>query len=469
MALDMADIAGIPVDNLTANDVANMDTQKVLDFVWLLISKTLESEEVLSEKLSKLLPEGAPALGPADLSSKFADGKLFAQMIAKENSTLINADSTGGESLAGDALYQLTQHYKMRRVLDASDLQANDLKSMRVFLPFVLEAISGRTSEVIVEAPVVAKPKAAPVVVVPKSNDNNAEKVVAYTPTHSSATAEEQQVEHTHATSKLRAFSQDIGVEHPGKSFTIVETDGRTEEGAGVCSVCGDARGDGKCFKLGADDYVHSRCFSCGECRKDFKTGVFYENEKNQLVCATHYFLEKGVLCGSCDLPITEYFVACCEKRFHEKCYKCHGSCRQVLTTEKHFNVGGKPYCGECNAETQGIVCKRCRKGVEEPRKELDALWHANCFTCDRCQKGFGAGDTPEENNGFPYHSECLKSMQESLSPTGGAYAKPAQSAKAAAMALKRRSVNNRPRPRTSSRSRNSGAGPTMAEEGSAN
>ncbi len=78
-----------------------------------------------------------------------------------------------------------------------------------------------------------------------------------------------------------------------------------------------------------------------------------------------------------------------------------------------------------------------------EPVRALDALWCPTCFVCERCSKPLGSDVS--ESAGWPYHAECLKAQETAATaaPSGGAYAKPAQSAAARAKALKnRRSVN---------------------------
>lgn len=88
-------------------------------------------------------------------------------------------------------------------------------------------------------------------------------------------------------------------------------------------------------------------------------------------------------------------------------------------------------------------LAQKCKRGCVEPVHALDALWCPTCFVCERCNKPLS--DDVTESAGWPYHGECLKAQEaaSAAAPSGGAYAKPAQSAAARAKALKsRRSVN---------------------------
>ena len=179
---------------------------------------------------------------------------------------------------------------------------------------------------------------------------------------------------------------------------------------------------------------------------------LFFSSILSLKVCPRHYFEEKNELCKSCDAAITDTYVAACGGKFHEQHWRCHGSCEQSFKDDSsYFDMGGLPFCADCKAYAEGKVCFRCKRGVADGgRTEMDKLWHENCFQCGKCAKAFGAGEAFEENLSAPYHKDCLKALEDSSSPSGGSYAKPAsQSAASRAMALKRRS-KQRVRPRTS-------------------
>jgi hypothetical protein len=247
---------------------------------------------------------------------------------------------------------------------------------------------------------------------------------------------------------------------HRGTPFATVEVGGHNVESTSKCEVCATDLGAGKCFKFvlggGAPEFVHSRCFNCAVCRKDFVEGVFYLNAKNQLVCARDKMQEEGVVCRRCDAPIVDYYVEACGSRLHEKCFTCK-ECKTPLAGKELFELGGSglPSCAACKCAAEGQVCRRCRKGVEHPENHLGHLWHAACFTCDRCMKPFSPDNPSIAEGESPLHAACAKAATDALSPQGAAYAKPAQSAAARAKDLKRRSTNKRA----------SGAAPVPATE----
>ena len=479
MALDMADMVGIDCGGITAEDIINLDADKVLAFVWTLISRTLVPLTNLIEQVSLLFPNDPNCVTQENVFSVWKDGHLFAELVDQKKKGLINAKAPTGSDLCDNALYLMQTHFDFKSCFDAADLkilaEIEDEPSMRVFLPFLIEAMSGRVASaaITVAEPILNTPK---ITISQTSTSATApEATVAYTRSHTDVTAEEHSVQQAVAVSKL-AFSRDITKEFPGNQFSSVEIDGRSTEGASNCDVCANELGDGRCFKFvldGKTEFVHSRCFSCGaaDCRRDFTTGVFYLSAKGYLACPMHYFDEMGQLCASCKTPIENLYVSACgESKFHEQHWKCHGRCGQAFKDDVSYHeVNGLPFCSSCKAYSEGTICARCQKGIaDESRSEMDKLWHASCFSCSKCNQVIASGDPFEPHGGGPMHATCLAEMQDASSPTGGAYAKPAQSAAARAMALKRRSRQN-VRPRTRSRTSQTLLSPEEAEEAEPN
>lgn len=268
-------------------------------------------------------------------------------MIDKKKPGLINPaglDPSRGVDNVGNALHLLETHFGMPHVIDAVDVCTNpDAKAMATFLPFVVEALDGplfsshrenpvfsRTSAVEPSsgggsssgshgghAPQRLSPRAEPSYVAPRSSS----------PPPAAAGVARSFVGGAGGgsvparTTPLRNFSAAVNAKYPGTSFEGVNVDGKSSEGALPCHQCGGAMGSGRAFKFflpGAGaQYVHSRCFSCSVCARDFTNGFFYLRD-NKLLCTPHYMEQEGVVCKSCSEPIVDFFVNALDAKFHE-------------------------------------------------------------------------------------------------------------------------------------------------------
>ena len=112
MAIDLLEVADLDIKNIpSVEDILNLDGEKVVDFTWELISRTLAPVDEVLRDLKAILPPDAPVITEDNMCSVWADGRLLAQMVNnKKKSGLINVDA-GGENLLGDALYLISEHF----------------------------------------------------------------------------------------------------------------------------------------------------------------------------------------------------------------------------------------------------------------------------------------------------------------------------------------------------------------------
>ncbi len=440
LALDTADES-----ELTVADIEKLNVRPLIEFYWKLVSRTLEDPASLRARLGALVGE------PETPVAGWADGQLLAKAIGRKRDGLLKGSAAPGEQLLADGLFLLeTQFALPPRTLEARDLQTEDERVLRLLLPFVADAFGGHAPAPAPAAVAAEKTPPKPKITIERSSA--AEPAATFSsPERRSVHAVEKAVEVVKGSAKL-ANSKSVLELHRGISYSSVEIGGQNVESTAKCEVCAHELGAGKCFKFAIDgkpEFVHSRCFTCGICRKDFSAGIFFLNAKNSLVCVKDKMHEEGVVCKSCDNPIVDYYVEACGSRLHEspKCFACQ-SCKTPLAGKEFYQLRGSalPSCGACKCAAEGQVCRRCGKGVEHPVSQLGNQWHAECLSCDRCHRGFTADNPCVSEGESPMHVACAKAAVDSLSPSGAAYAKPAQSAAARAKDLKRRSLNNRPR-----------------------
>ena len=449
LALDTADACGMAgADQIEPEEIHDMNTKAVLEFIATLVEHQSVPEAKLTARLSELA--GASV---ANLTTAWSDGLLLAKMIDRKRDKLINPetlDTSVGEKNVGDALYLLETHFKLpKKILTASDIvQTPDQRAMRVFLTFVADAISGENTvgAGIDDGPrVFSSPSASavstPVKAATSSVVHSTTSPVSYASPVSYTSPSVYQTTSTTSTTAavaaprpsasgasvatrstpLKNFSQAISSKYPGIKFDAINVDGRSAEGQSPCQQCGGALGDGRCFRFRIPDrgvqLVHSRCFDCAVCRKDFVQGFFYmSDDATQLLCTPHYMETKGETCKSCSEPICDFFVSAIEGKFHETCFKCHGPCGKQFDEPKFFEgPGAMPFCPTCFAASEGRVCKRCGLGVPSPIKALDSFWHDSCFACGICQKPIDASFVARED--MPYHSACLDKESAGSAP----------------------------------------------------
>jgi hypothetical protein len=267
-------------------------------------------------------------------------------MIDKKKSGLINPaslDASRGVDNVGNALHLLETHFKMPHVMDAADIANNaDAKAMATFLPFVVEALDGplysahQDRAVFSRASGVSEPSVNVGSHSSSSSSHHAEPSHAlshassYTPSYASSAAVASAPAPRYVsgggsvaarTTPLRNFSAAVTAKYPGTSFEGVNVDGKSAEGQLPCQQCGGQIGSGRAFKFfqpGAGaQFVHSRCFSCSTCQRDFTNNVFYL-QQNKLLCTTHFMEAEGVVCKSCNEPIVDFFVNALDGKFHE-------------------------------------------------------------------------------------------------------------------------------------------------------
>ncbi len=423
LALDTCESCGVTV-TCSPQDFLDMNTKPILGFVWSLIAKEQgasaggsgSADDALCEKLSALAG-GAPV---PNLTTAFSDGILLAKMVDKKRPGLINPsalDASKGADNVGNALHLLETHFKMPHVVDASDIAVNpDSKVMATFLPFVIEALEGTPAvgrggqddgpRVFARSSAASVPSAASHSTSPPPSRPA---YVSSAPSPAAGPAARGAGGGGGAPVAVRTtpvldFSSSVIAKYPGVSFTAVNVDGRSAQGAIPCHQCHSEMGNGRAFKFFlpgvGQQYVHSRCFSCFECRRDFVQGVFYIGQGDKLLCTPHFMHEQGIVCASCSEPIVDFFVNALEKKFHESCFSCHGPCKKPFKEAKFFaSPDGFPFCPECNAAAAGRVCRRCGKGVPAPIKAMDAFWHEQVMPT--CGKTTFCGST----NVFPLSS----------------------------------------------------------------
>lgn len=464
LALDTAEAAGVRLESVGPQDFMDMNTKMVLGFIWTMITKYGVGGSQGSDELRQTLSRLAGGAPVANLTTAFSDGVLFAKMVDQKKKGLINPDSLDASRKVdnvGNALYLMEQHFGLAHVLDASDIANNpDEKAMAAFLPTVVEALEGRAfaaspahddhapkvfsraSTNATDAHVITSPPRNTATTPTRSTSTSAmpgasiapspsrgghvptqsylgRGAGAGAPVNSSAPSGGAGRPPTGVrTTPLLDFSTAVASKYPGIPFTAVNVDGRSQEGLIPCQQCGGELGNGRCFKFtnaGATQYIHSRCFDCSVCRKDFITGQFYLSPQGKLQCSQHYMEEQGVVCKSCGEAIADFFVTALDAKFHEGCFNCHGSCRQPFKEPKFFNQNGLPFCAVCSAAAQGRVCHRCHRGVPNPVKAMDVFWCEEHFSCEACNKVITGNYV--ELDGWPYHSECANAPRSSAPP----------------------------------------------------
>ncbi len=266
-------------------------------------------------------------------------------MVDKKKSGLINPssmDPSRGVDNVGNALHLLETHFKMPHVMDASDIANNaDAKAMATFLPFVVEALDGPMFSAHQERAVFSRAsESSPSSHTPAASNTPASAPASSyhaesSPSHYSASSAPNYVSAPAPapryvggggsvparTTPLRNFSASITAKYPGTKFEGVNVDGKSADGQAACQQCGGQIGSGRAFKFfvpgSGAQLVHSRCFSCSSCQRDFTNGVFYLQE-NKLLCTVHFMEAEGVVCKSCSEPIVDFFVNALDAKFHE-------------------------------------------------------------------------------------------------------------------------------------------------------
>eukprot|EP00121_Abeoforma_whisleri_P007628 Awhi_evm1s6969 len=83
-------------------------------------------------------------------------------------------------------------------------------------------------------------------------------------------------------------------------------------------------------------------------CKKGFGNAAFYEYE-NKPYCHQHWCEAKGMLCQSCQKPITGKFVtASGNRRYHVEHFVC-AFCRKQLSQVASRERENKFYCQPCH------------------------------------------------------------------------------------------------------------------------
>uniref|UniRef100_A0A7S4II81 LIM zinc-binding domain-containing protein n=2 Tax=Vannella robusta TaxID=1487602 RepID=A0A7S4II81_9EUKA len=108
-------------------------------------------------------------------------------------------------------------------------------------------------------------------------------------------------------------------------------------------------------------------------------------------------------------------------RRFHARCYYCHGCKKQFevptqenAKTNQPCEVRDLPYCpGACFKEANKERCAGCQKELSpfEPflrPKNLHKKYHKDCFRCTKCQHPMHTGFGMRWDH--PYCPSCLRS-----------------------------------------------------------
>jgi len=145
----------------------------------------------------------------------------------------------------------------------------------------------------------------------------------------------------------------------------------------------------------------HFKCFTCDKCGDTLSTGVYTEID-GERVCSKCRKLE---VCHGCGFIITETSMEVDGKFWHKECFVC-ASCRAPLSTffEKYHQF----YCADCVKHPESKSCCKCGRALRDPHKvvrELDKLWHRDCFRCHYCNRDIS--DYYTERRGFPYCRVC--------------------------------------------------------------
>ena len=98
-------------------------------------------------------------------------------------------------------------------------------------------------------------------------------------------------------------------------------------------------------------------------------------------------------------------------KRYHEACFKCH-YCKKTITGS-FFSVEDGFCCPSCEhllppvVEGGNVPCGKCGKTlVGSCIKALGKEYHADCWTCTKCNKKIEGGF--KADGGKPYCAGCL-------------------------------------------------------------
>ncbi|CAH4028664.1 transforming growth factor beta-1-induced transcript 1 protein [Pieris brassicae] len=129
----------------------------------------------------------------------------------------------------------------------------------------------------------------------------------------------------------------------------------------------------------------HPEHFTCGSCRQPIEGAKFHQHDGG-VRCVPCYTRHHSPRCHACGDPITDRVIQALGVSWHAHHFVC-GGCRKELGGGGFMEQAGRAYCSSCYADKFAARCAGCAQPiVDKAIVALDAKWHRDCFTCNKCR-----------------------------------------------------------------------------------
>ncbi|RVE45873.1 hypothetical protein evm_009472 [Chilo suppressalis] len=155
------------------------------------------------------------------------------------------------------------------------------------------------------------------------------------------------------------------------------------DDGPAICSSC-NAVISGRIVKA-LDKKWHPEHFTCHTCHKPIDGAKFHQHDGG-VRCVPCFTKHHSPRCHGCGEPITDRVIQALGVSWHANHFVC-GGCRKELGGGGFMEQAGRPFCSACYADKFAARCNGCAKPiVDKAIIALDAKWHRECFTCNKCR-----------------------------------------------------------------------------------
>ncbi|KAJ8043973.1 Paxillin [Holothuria leucospilota] len=153
----------------------------------------------------------------------------------------------------------------------------------------------------------------------------------------------------------------------------------------------------------------HPEHFFCAQCGKNFGKDGFHE-KNGKAYCPEDYFDMFAPKCGGCHMAIMDNYITALNVQWHPDCFVC-GQCRKPFNGGSFFDHQGVPYCEIHYHAVRGSLCAGCNKPITgRCITAMHQKFHPEHFVCSYCMKQLNKG-TFKEQNDKPYCHTCFEKL----------------------------------------------------------
>ncbi|TPX34012.1 hypothetical protein SmJEL517_g03269 [Synchytrium microbalum] len=119
--------------------------------------------------------------------------------------------------------------------------------------------------------------------------------------------------------------------------------------------------------------------------------------------------VEEVFRCGTCSKEIDAEYVSACDKTYHPECFTC-ATCTEMLN--EFFEYEGKAYCPTHIHAAKGLLCFSCNKPLTTDYLLASGKgFHTECFVCSKCKTSLETRPWMGDDHGILTCFDCLGSM----------------------------------------------------------